>query len=163
MKLPDMEKVKDIATRIRAAVEKFAPTINDTVQGNVEDLCCFCGISSHALIVAFEKHGIPCKLVEGFFDEIEDWDYNDEAKEQFDANHCWVEIPFHYVDITATQFLQYFDEKVVIIGNDETDSLYYPYKIQKSIKNMQGTKRNRWGAQAPKMRYTKQILKLAGI
>lgn len=164
MKLPDMEKVKEIATRVRAGVEKFVPTINDKVNGLTEDLTCFCAISSHALVTALKKNGIEARLVVGFFDENEDWDYNDDNTEQFQANHCWVEVAFSYVDITATQFHQYSDEKVLIISNDECESLYYPYETPKSIKNMQGHKRrNRWGRQAPQMRYTKKILALAGI
>lgn len=157
-----LKKLNRIATRVRKGMERFAPTVNEKVNGDMQDLNCYCAIASHALMTALKKAGIPAKLVVGYFDEDEEWDYNDESDNQLDANHCWVEIEGHYMDITATQFAQYSEEKVVILAKEDAD-LYYPYTFPKTIKNMQGKKRDSWGNQAPRVEYTKQILALAQV
>ena len=160
--LPDIDKVKEIASKVRKGMELFAPTINDAINGNENDLTCYCAIASHALHTAFKKAGIESKIIIGFFDENDDWDYNDEGTEKIFPNHCWVEIPFHYVDITATQYSIFADEKVVILPNDADDERYYPLENFKSVKSMQARKRG-WGRQSPRLEYTKEILTLANI
>jgi len=162
MKLPSMKKVKDIATKVREAMELFAPTIEHEVHGNTEDLCCYCAIAAHALHTAYKRAGIQSKLIIGFFDENDDWDYNDESSTKLEANHCWVEVAYHYVDITATQYGMYYNKKVVVIDSS-VESPYYPYEKPKTIKSMQGKGDKSWGEQAPRIQYTNQILKLAGL
>jgi hypothetical protein len=162
MNTPDLEIVKEVASKVRAGVEKFAKKNNEKVCGDTQNLMCYCAISSAALVAALKKKGIKARLIVGFFDEEGEWDYNDDGTEQLDANHCWVEIAFHYVDITATQFAQYEKDKVLIIENDDTE-LYYPYESPKSLRSMRGSNKKAWGRQAPRVEYTKQILKLAGV
>lgn len=159
MKLPDLEKVKEIASKVRAGVEKFVQ--DESPCGVEENLMGYCAIASAALVTALEKHGIEARIIVGFFDENEEWDYNDDNPEQLNPNHCWVEIPYHYVDITATQFSQYENEKVVIIENDDAE-FYYPYESPKTLKSMQGNTAKGWGDQAPRISYSKQILKYSG-
>jgi hypothetical protein len=159
MKTTDMETIVVIADEVKTAVKKFALTANSKVKGNTEDLGCYCAIASHALMTALKKSGINAKLVVGFFDENEEWDYNDDGNEQYEANHCWVEVDGYYIDITATQFIQHSDEEVVILEIDDAD-LYYPYTYPSNIKSMQSAKAG-WGKQAPCNKYTKHILLLA--
>lgn len=141
-------------------MEDFAPKINDKVKGDTDDLGCFCAISSAALKYALAKYGIESKFVIGLFYDFEDiWDHN---VDDDDINHCWLEVGDYYIDITATQFELYRDTKVVIVKNNDSHSTgYYPYKRIKSMKTIQRDKN--WGRQAPRVRYNKKVLQMAGL
>lgn len=153
--MKQIERIKRIAMKVREAMEKFAPTVNSKICGNVESLACYCAISSHALITALRKKGIKARLIVGFYDENGEWLNYDGKDDYFRPNHCWVEVPFHYVDITATQY-DTTREKVFIVDNINTlENGYHAlaYRINKKS----------WGIQSPDRKYTRQILTLAQI
>ncbi len=162
--LPDIKMVKKIASKVRKATVQF---MNDYYYNNLpgisDDLNGWCAISSHALHTAFQKNGIESRLVVGFFDENGEWESQGEDDEIL-PNHCWVEIPFHFVDITATQYSDFENVKVRIVSNDNFEGTgYYPLEYPKNVRLMQGNARKSWAEQAPRIKYTREILKLAGI
>lgn len=149
-----MKKVKEIAAQVRKGVEYFAQEFNDEINGNKDSLDCYCAIASHALHTAFEKHGIKSKIIIGHYD----YQGNGFLEDEEDINHCWVEIPFYYVDITATQFSEFHNTKVLIFDNADSESQgFYPLKKFKGLTAM----KKEWSVQAPRRDYTKKILEYA--
>ena len=138
-------KLEAIAKKVREAVEQYAPSIVDNVEcGDTTDLSCFCAIASHALMKAYRKNGIKASMIIGNY---------------CGNTHCWVEADDFVIDITMTQF-DNEKPKVYIVDSYKAEKIegFEPEDCFRSIKQMEG-----WEGQAPTPKYTKNILKLAGI
>lgn len=88
-----------IAKMMRAKIEnivKCRPAL-DIIMRN--DLACLCAISSFMLKSAFRKYKHGAKVIQGKFGE---W-----------GDHCWVESGKYVYDITATQFEEFFNTKIL--------------------------------------------------
>lgn len=102
-------KIKNIAKKVRKAVEKLAKS--DNYYSFDKNLKCACALASYFLSKELNKNKIKSKVVWGNF-----------IKGKKNYSHCWVVVKNQIVDITATQFG--IKHKVYITDIDSEQ--YYP-------------------------------------
>jgi hypothetical protein len=99
-----MDKVLDIAKKVRRACHKFAMS-DDSMPYDFHDdpnLGCMCAIGSYVLYQELKDAGYSPELKIGTFNKF--------------TTHCWVEIDDKIVDITATQFKE--QKRIVNLDGD---------------------------------------------
>ena len=111
-KSKDLQRIRQIASRVRKQCEKFADSPDNHFLDNLEGLC---AIASYILQKELHKKGIDTKLIQGNF--LEEWD--EPCPDPY--NHCWIEWKDYIIDVTATQFG--FKRKVYIHKNSRKQQI----------------------------------------
>jgi hypothetical protein len=105
-----LSQITAIAQSVRTWTEQKATR----AKYNPGDLCGWCGISAAQLFRALSRCGIKALL-------------------HYTPGHCFVEVNNHVVDVTATQFRDFADKKILVLHMSEAEK-YWHYQSTHQFK-----------------------------